>query len=132
MGKLTNKTTILLVEDETISAMHTKMQLEQQGFYVYHAHSGEDAVRCVFEMCVIDLIVMDIELGPGMNGLQTAAHILNRIRIPIIFLSSHTEPEIISESQKIVSCGYIIKNSGTEILTKSILAALSGTDNDCS
>ena len=43
---------------------------------------------------LIDLILMDINLGSGMDGTQAAEQILRTNDIPILFLSSHTEPNM--------------------------------------
>ncbi len=40
---------------------------------------------------------MDINLGPGIDGTQAAEQILNKKDIPVVFLSSHTEPEVVEK-----------------------------------
>ena len=54
---------ILLVEDEALVAMGTKMILEKHGFEVVIAHKGEKAVSRVNSDPEISLILMDIDLG---------------------------------------------------------------------
>jgi CheY-like chemotaxis protein len=38
---------------------------------------------------------MDINLGEGIDGTECAELILKERDIPLVFLSSHTEPEIV-------------------------------------
>ncbi|HEY1406640.1 MAG TPA: PAS domain S-box protein, partial [Spirochaetota bacterium] len=71
----------------------------------------------------IELILMDIDLGRGMDGPQAAALILAQRDIPIVFLSSHIEPEIVQKTEKITSYGYVVKNSGDTVLLTSIKMA---------
>jgi DNA-binding NarL/FixJ family response regulator len=71
----------------------------------------------------IDLILMDINLGPGMDGTQAAEKILEHTDIPIVFLSSHTEPSVVEKTEKITSYGYIVKNSGITVFDASIKMA---------
>lgn len=71
----------------------------------------------------IDLILMDIDLGEGMDGTQAAEIILREKDIPIIFLSSHTESEIVEKTEKITSYGYLVKNSSITVLDASIKMA---------
>ena len=71
----------------------------------------------------IDLILMDIDLGEGMDGTQAAEIILREKDIPIIFLSSHTESEIVEKTEKITSYGYVVKNSSSTVLDASIKMA---------
>ncbi len=107
--------TILLVEDEAIIAMAEKMTLEKFGYNVIIAGSGEEAVATVAQTPDIDLILMDIDLGAGMDGTEAAAMILQRHDLPIVFLSGHTEPEIVARTEKITSYGYVVKNSSATV-----------------
>jgi len=122
---MTNGTskTILLVEDEIIIAMAEKMTLAKHGFNVITANSGENAVETVQTTSGIDLILMDIDLGKGMDGTQAATMILEKHEIPLVFLSSHTEPEVVEKTEGITSYGYIVKNSGETVLVASIKMA---------
>jgi PAS domain S-box-containing protein len=115
---------ILLVEDDAILARFEKNQLEQEGYKVLHVMKGENALELVLlEKQPFDLILMDIDLGSGIDGTQTATEILKEIEIPIVFLSSHTEREIVQKTEIITSYGYVVKNSGITILDASIKMA---------
>jgi PAS domain S-box-containing protein len=115
--------TILLVDDEAIIAMSEKMALEKYGYKVITTLSGEEAVAMVEKSPAIDLILMDINLGAGMDGTEAAAIILNERDIPIVFLSSHMEPEIVAKTEKITSYGYVVKDSSITVLDASIKMA---------
>ncbi len=116
--------TLLLVEDEAIIALSTTRQLQSLGYKVIHAIKGEKAVDIFLnEEAGIDLILMDIDLGKGLDGPQTAEIILKERDIPVVFLSSHTEIEIVAKTETITSYGYVVKNSGLTILDASIKMA---------
>ena len=115
--------TILLVEDEPINARLSIRTLEKYGYRVLHAGTGERAVDVVLSTPGIDLILMDIDLGDGIDGTEAAEIILRDHDIPLVFLSSHTEPEIVEKTDGITSYGYIVKNSGETILLASIKMA---------
>jgi CheY-like chemotaxis protein len=66
------KKTILLVEDDALIAMGEQMTLEANGYHVILASSGEDAVKAVETNSDNDLILMDIDLGRGMDGTKSA------------------------------------------------------------
>jgi len=100
-----------------------KIPLERFGYQVILAHSAEKAVELFSADDRIDLVLMDIDLGQGMDGTQAAQIILNRREIPILFLSSHTEPEIVSKTENITSYGYVVKNSSITVLDASIKMA---------
>jgi PAS domain S-box-containing protein len=116
--------TVLIVDDQTIIALHQKVELEAYGYAVMLSSSGEDAIAKASDpACRIDIILMDIDLGPGLSGPEAAKQILSIRQIPIMFLSSHTEPEIVETTEKISSYGYVVKNSGITILDASIKMA---------
>ncbi len=123
MTKNHNKKTLLLVEDEALIAMSEKAELEKYGYAVVIAHSGEEAVELFNEDNDIDLILMDINLGTGIDGTEAARKILEAHDTPIVFLSSHTSPEIVEKTEKITSYGYVVKNSGIVVLDASIKMA---------
>ena len=114
---------ILLVEDEIIIAMSEKQQLESLGYSVHNVTNGESAINSV-ENEKFDIILMDINLGEGLDGTQVAEEILKENDIPIVFLSSHTKSEIVKKTEKITSYGYVVKNSGVAVLEASIKMAI--------
>ena len=122
-SRVSNGKRILLVEDEVIVALSQKMEIEKRGYSVITASSGKDAIEAFKSNRSIDLILMDIDLGSGIDGTETAELILQERDIPIVFLSSHTEPEIVEKTEKITSYGYVVKNSSITVLDASIKMA---------
>ncbi len=121
----TNTPLLLLVEDEAIIAMQEAQELTRAGFEVIHAVSGEEALGIISGGGrKIDLVLMDINLGEGPNGIATAHEILSRIDIPILFLSSHFPEDFCRKTEAILHYGCIQKSSSAEILTASIKAAI--------
>jgi PAS domain S-box-containing protein len=114
---------ILLVEDEAITAMAEKSVLQKYGYKVITAQTGEEAVAIVETTPGIDLILMDINLGSGMDGTEAAAIILRKHDMPVVFLSSHMEPEVVEKTEKITSYGYVVKDSSITVLDASIKMA---------
>ncbi len=117
------KKTILLVEDEPFIAMKEASTLEKFGYNVIMANTGEKALSIFLDTLNIDLVLMDIDLGKGMDGTQAAAIILGNRDVPLIFLSSHTERHIVDKTEGISSYGYIVKNTGETVLIASIKMA---------
>lgn len=115
--------TILLVEDEALIAAVEQLILEKFGYNVLTAETGEIAVSIVNSKPGIDLILMDINLGSGIAGTKAAELILENHDLPLIFLSSHTEREIVEKTEGITSYGYIVKDSGETVLIASIKMA---------
>jgi CheY-like chemotaxis protein len=82
---------ILLVEDEIILALAKAGVIKRLGYEVAIAHTGENAVMQALDDSAIGLILMDINLGKGIDGTETARRILSTRFIPIVFLTSHSE-----------------------------------------
>jgi PAS domain S-box-containing protein len=116
--------TILLVEDEALIALSETSQLKKAGYSVIHSLTGENAIKIVnANPSSIDLILMDIDLGEGIDGTETARQIHTTADIPVLFLSSHTETEIVHKSEKITNYGYVVKSSSFTVLDASIKMA---------
>ncbi len=118
-----NSGTILLVEDEALIALAEARTLEKEGYAVLRAGSGEEAVEIASSNPGIDLVLMDIDLGLGMDGTEAARRILDTRDVPVLFLSSHVEPEVAARTEAVTSYGYVVKNSGTMVLLASIKMA---------
>jgi FixJ family two-component response regulator len=59
---------ILLVEDEALIAISERTVLEQEGYTVTIARSGEEAVEFAATESGVNLVLMDIDLGVGIEG----------------------------------------------------------------
>ena len=116
--------TLLLVEAEDETASNTKSVLEDFGYAVVIA-SDYEKVLISMKTMEISLILIDIDLGTDCpDAFEIAELILQNYDIPLIFLYSCIEPEIINRTEKIVSYGYIAKNSDILIINSSIKTAL--------
>ncbi len=121
---LVSPKTILLVEDEALVAADEARLLREEGYAVVIAASGKKAIESVrARPDDIHLILMDIDLGKGMDGARAAQEILKEYDIPIVFLSSHTEKAIVAKTEEITSYGYVVKDSGITVLAASIRMA---------
>ncbi len=119
-----NNNTILLVKDDVIIAKSEKYELEKRGYSVTLVSNGRKAMEAALDKDThISLILMDIDLGTKMDGTEFAAQILKQIDIPVIFLTSHTEAEIIEKTEKISSYGYVVKSSNFSVLDATIKIA---------
>ncbi|MBA4419417.1 MAG: hypothetical protein C0392_16165, partial [Syntrophus sp. (in: bacteria)] len=123
MNKQENQKTILLVEDEALIAVIGKQTLNKHDYNAILASSGEKAIEILRTTPDIDLILMDINLGKGMNGIEAAEIILREKDIPILFLSSYTQAEVVEKTERITSYGYVTKDSGEMVLIASIKMA---------
>ena len=90
---------ILIVEDEVIIASDMKKKLEEAGHSVIDiATKGEKAIEIALSLKP-DLIFMDIMLSGKMDGIEAAKEIHNSSDIPIIFLTAHSEKQLLERAK---------------------------------
>jgi PAS domain S-box-containing protein len=113
--------TILLVEDEALIAAAESQLLTDRGFNVLTARNGETALTMFLARDHgVDLVLMDVDLGKGMDGPSTARELLKTADIPVVFISSHTEREIVERTRSVTSYGYVVKSAGDAVLLASL------------
>jgi PAS domain S-box-containing protein len=114
--------TILVVEDEPTLRRVAKKLLENLGYQVLEATSGEGALEIFAERYGdIDLVLLDV-IMPGLNGIQT----MERLRaidpqIRVILCSGMGETE---EESLPAGVSFIPKPFPLEILSQKVAAAL--------
>ena len=82
---------VLIVEDECIVALDLEHKLKLMGYNVIIAQSGEEALKIV-RISKFDLILMDVYLNNGLNGINTAIQIRNNLDTPIIYITGSSDP----------------------------------------
>lgn len=103
------KTSILVVEDESIVAKDIQQSLKKLGYSVPSVeNSGEDAIDAAGQHKP-DLILMDIMLKGEISGIEAAQQIKNRYQIPVIFLTAYADESTLSKAKVTEPYGYIIK-----------------------
>jgi PAS domain S-box-containing protein len=116
------KKIILLVDDEEPVAMAQAQALRRLGYGCLVAFSGEAAVQLVASNPEIALILMDADLGRGINSREVGRRILAVRDLPIVFLASHPERRMPGTSG-LSSFRYMLKNSDDMELQASVEAA---------
>jgi PAS domain S-box-containing protein len=115
---------ILIVEDEYIIASDLRAKLEQMGFQTCpHVSAGEEVVRQV-KSHRPDLVLMDIQLSGAMDGISAAELVRERFSLPVIFLTSFMDREMVERARSCKPHGYLIKPYNELTLQVTIEMAL--------
>ncbi len=121
---MTTKPSILIVEDEFFIAHDMRKVLEKYGYgNITISSSGEECLRIVAGEKP-DLILMDIKLGSGMDGIETSQFIMKDYHIPVIFLTAHSDESTLQKAKHTAPYGYIVKPINKRELYSSIEMAL--------
>lgn len=113
---------ILLVDDVQLDRMQLAIRLKQLGHNVEAVASGREALD-VYPSFDPELVLLDISM-PDMDGFEVS----NEIRklfpewVPIIFLSSHEEPEMIAKAIDAGGDDYLIKPVNKLVLNSKLIA----------
>ena len=117
-------TNILIVEDESIVAWDIKETLEKLGHQVVDlVVSGAEAIRAA-ATSQPDLVLMDIRLAGGMDGITAADEIYHRLHIPVVYLTAHADERTLERATQTNPFGYIIKPFRWQTLQSTIKVAL--------
>ncbi len=88
----------LIVEDEQLIALSLKSDLQQQGFdLVRHAATFDDALT-EFRRHRFDLVILDINLGGPLDGIDLGAMIRQQSPVPILYLTAYSDPETVARA----------------------------------
>lgn len=83
------KETVLVADDDKEIVRAISILLEREGYCVYQAYNGLEALEIVTEKPV-QLIIIDVMM-PKMDGLSAVMRIRERKNLPIIVLSAKSE-----------------------------------------
>lgn len=90
-------TTILIVEDEAITALDLRINLEDLGYEIIDVvDNGDDAVTIAAEKRP-DMTIMDIRLKGEMSGIEASRKIMD-LGMPVIYLTANTDDGTFSEA----------------------------------
>ncbi len=84
-----NKNRILVVDDEEKIVNLVKNYLEKEGFEVFTADSGNEALK-LFESEKPDLVILDLMM-PDMSGYDVCRRICALSKTPVIMLTAKTD-----------------------------------------
>lgn len=89
MSETMDTTNILVCDDDKEIAGAIEIYLRNEGYHVFKAYNGVEALRIAREK-PLQLIIMDIMM-PQMDGVQATMKIREEKNIPIIMLSAKSE-----------------------------------------
>ena len=83
------KVKVLIVEDQTIDALNASRYVESFGMSVLGIAKTAEKIFSIFDKCLPDIILMDINLGGEETGIEIGEAIVGTYGIPIIFTTSY-------------------------------------------
>jgi two-component system, cell cycle sensor histidine kinase and response regulator CckA len=116
--------TILIVEDDGILAVDLMESLKVLKYRVLKPVSTGRAAVEAAEQQKPDLVLMDIDLSGGMNGIEAAALIREQADVPVVFLTGYSQDSLLMEARDTAPYGYLVKPVPERELVATIEIAL--------
>jgi CheY-like chemotaxis protein len=118
------KINIAVVEDEGIVAMDIKKSLQAMGYNIaFVSDTGEKAI-IKLKQSKVDLVLLDIILKGGIDGIDTARVIVEDMDIPVIFLTAFEDERTQERIKLLKKCAYLVKPFEDSQLCSAIESAL--------
>jgi PAS domain S-box-containing protein len=122
--KKTGTARILIVEDKLVTARAMANGLQGLGYEVTAIVSkGEEAIEQA-KTTSPDLVLMDIQLEGGIDGIEAASRLRSLYNIPVVFVSGHADEARLERAREAEAFGYLIKPYNTSELHATISVAL--------
>lgn len=115
---------ILVVEDEAIVATDIEQTLKEYGYEVTGVvDTAEEAINHVLKSKP-DLVLMDIFLRGQLDGITAAKQLRDKSDVPVVFLTAHSDENILQRAMVSEPYGYILKPFETREIRTGIELAL--------
>ncbi|MBL7953940.1 MAG: response regulator [Flavobacteriales bacterium] len=125
-----NAVRVLIVEDEPLIAEDLRAHLEELGYQV--CGTCDNALDAMAELAAQkpDLLLLDINLGEGADGVQLAEKVKAKHPTPFIFVTSHSDATTLARVKPLQPAGFIIKPFDENDLRTQIELALARYANN--
>ena len=117
---------VLLVEDDERIRTSMRLSLEDEGYEVEEAGTGEEAIELQTQALVsnpFDLLVVDIML-PGMDGFECCRELRKASAVPIIMVTARTDTHDVVAGLEAGADDYVTKPFSPRELVARIRAIL--------
>jgi PAS domain S-box-containing protein len=99
---------VLIVDDDPTFLLYLKQMMKSLGHEVVGtASSGVEALSALDSHP--DLILMDVSLEGEWDGIETVTHILERMDVPVVYISGHEDEETLERARETAPITYILK-----------------------
>ena len=116
---------VLIIDDEISICMGVCNLLELNGYRTAYALSGWDGLEYLDSNPDVDIVLLDVNLSPGFNGLEVLREIKEKQKyVQVIMFTSHDTLEIGLESMKRGALDFMSKPFNEKVFLKLTNLAL--------
>jgi len=115
---------ILIVEDDDVLARIISWRLNNLGYIVCgRTTSCAETMECLAKERP-DLVLMDINIKGDIDGIETTALIRKEFKLPVVFLTSHSDGTTLERAKATRPQGFVLKPFSDNDLRVAIELAL--------
>jgi DNA-binding NarL/FixJ family response regulator len=116
---------LLVVDDHQLFRTGLRTLLQDAGFKVADAASGDEAIR-VCRSLSPEVVVMDMNM-PGMSGIEATRRIVTEHpRVAVLMLTVAADDESVLDAVRAGACGYLLKDARLPEIVAGVRAAAAG------
>ena len=115
-------THVLLVDDDRPILIALADSMRRAGYVVSEAQSGAAALDLALTSH-FDVALLDVRM-PGMSGLDLAKLLSQQTDLPFLFMSAHSEMDVVKDAAAYGALGYLLKPVTLSHVAPAIEAAL--------
>ena len=116
---------ILVVDDDRTTCKVLELQLTNLGYNVVGiARTANESIRMV-RAHEPDLVLMDINLGRGGDGISTAELIRKEYSVPVVYVTAYADESTLERAKKTLPSGYVNKPIRPTDLRTAVALAIS-------
>lgn len=100
---------VYIVEDDILIAEHLEQIVENSRHQLAGiAHNKEDAIIGI-DITKPDIALLDIKMNNQYDGIEIGKHVLQYHSFPVIYITAHSNKEIIEKALKTKPSAYLVK-----------------------
>ena len=105
---MSEPTSVVIAEDESIIRLDLKELLEEEGYEVVgETGRGDEAIELVRQL-EPDLVILDIKM-PGLDGLSAARHISGERLAAVLVLTAFSQRDLVEQARDAGALAYLVK-----------------------
>jgi CheY-like chemotaxis protein len=125
-----NAPRILIVEDVLMAAWHLESLVHDLNFDLGGlAANGEEAIERADDLKP-NVLLMDINLGKGMDGIEAARRICETVNTAVVFISAYTDDASLDRIKQTFPAAPVLAKPVTLEALRAAIAAVCKTKHD--
>lgn len=130
MNSVSDRKTVLVVDDDTSVLLALEKRLTQAGYCVLTALNGVDALERA-RLCTVDAISLDVAMPGDVSGLDVADELRldpSTAHIPIVFVTGTADEHFKERCSEVGGRYFLTKPYDAELLLQTLSSMLAADD----